>query len=178
MTTEAVKPDKVYPGPLFTVSLEGERLRKLMRATAPGELLTYARIREEVGADIREHRGLWASAADHLLDHDRIVFVAVAGEGYRRCTDEDIAGKTHEQIVRIHRQAVRALKYSAAANREALAPETRQALDANTAIAGAILIDTAPAALKDRAVNDRPIELTGDRVRAIAAGLATPTRRR
>lgn len=62
------------PAPLFVVTAEGEALRKIMRAATPGELLTYARVREEVGVDLRAQRGLWTTAAEHLLLHERIVF--------------------------------------------------------------------------------------------------------
>jgi hypothetical protein len=159
------------PAPLFVVTAEGEALRKIMRAATPGELLTYARVREEVGVDLRAQRGLWTTAAEHLLRHERIVFQAVPGEGYRRCTDEEIVGKTTAQLEGLHRQAYRVVKTGQAANVAALAPDARRELETNLTIAAATALETSPTARKLRAANGAPAPLSAAQVRAEYAGL-------
>lgn len=177
MTTENVKPDKIYPGPLFTVSVEGEALRKLMRTVVPGDTLTYARIHEEVGVDVRQQRGLWQSASEQLLRHERIVFQAVPGEGYRRCTDDEIVGKTTAQLEAMHRQARRVIVTARAADQAALDPTMRRELATNVTIAGAIALETAPAARQARIANGSAPSLTESMVQAQYADLEHKPRR-
>lgn len=163
---------------MFVVTAEGESLRKLMRAAAPGELLTYSRVREAVGVDLRAQRGLWTTAAEHLLRHERIVFQAVPGEGYRRCTDEEIVGKTTAQLEGLHRQAYRVVKTGQAANVTELAPAARRELETNLAIASATVLETSPTARKLRAANGAAPALSAAQVRAEYADLAAPRKTR
>lgn len=97
--------------------IERKELITLFSGLPPGGEVDFAEIAVLVGLDHEKtgDRNLIYAVREHCRDVLGIVIEAVAGRGYRRVTDADVAGKVVERRRdRIYRQSVRGAAESVA----------------------------------------------------------------
>lgn len=76
--------------PILLLTPDVDKLKERLRKLAIGELVTYAELSKLVARDVKDKdRYVMATALRHLEKSERLVFLCVTNEGWRRVGDED-----------------------------------------------------------------------------------------
>jgi len=92
--------------PLFTLSIEAQRLIDALRKTSIGEVVSYQRLNDITGDDVQQHRSALATARRRLMS-EHIHFGTIRGEGIKRLGVEEAIDSGQHDIKRTQRSATR-----------------------------------------------------------------------
>jgi hypothetical protein len=155
--------------PRFEASSDTRFIDQTLGKAEPGQTITYTELSDAIGRDVRKHaRSSLMSALRMQLNEGR-VFEAIANEGYRRLTDQEII-KTQaaKGLSRISRTARKTARKVACAEFQKLSNDDKVAHNTQLSMLGAVGQMTKPKAMiaVEKAVRDKGNELPiGDTLR-------------
>lgn len=122
---------------MFELSADARFLRQELQKLKPGEEITYGRLSQIVGKEVRGSFPALQSARRGLVK-DGFIFSPVRGEGIRRLTDNEVVDAASGDITRMRRHARRAGLRLSTVEVDKLTPEKQVAFTAKASIIGAV----------------------------------------
>ena len=132
--SEAIEP--TFGTPRFQLSVDVQILAEMLRATAVGEIVSYAVMSAKIKRDVQgKARHILASARRMVL-RDAIVFDAVTGVGVKRLSDSECVQTWPKTLKHVGRSVRRASRIIACAKYEGLSNADRVQHNGGLAVMG------------------------------------------
>ncbi len=95
---------------ISAMSIEAQAIVSLLRATKPGDIVTYKEMSSVTGRDVQKHRGAMQTAKNRVLRDDRMVFEAITNVGLKHLNAAESASTMPAYVKRIRGTARRGLR--------------------------------------------------------------------
>lgn len=127
------------PRPMFELSTEARTLASVLRECAPGDVVSYVRLSESIGRDVRSTAAQALQTARRIVMREhRMVFDAVRGNGLMRLTDDKIVGLADRTRAHIRRSARKTAVAMTCVDYDAMSRESQVKHNASLSLLGAI----------------------------------------
>ncbi len=136
--------------PVFKASAETERVINRLKATRPGEVVTWLELHELTGydEDERSHvRACLNTARKHLLSEDQACFAAIVGVGIKHLEPGEVVEQESTTTIRVRRSVKASLRRLSTVDPADLPPQSAQHYRMASAALGAIALCVKPASL-------------------------------